>query len=104
MIALLSQSIDAISEIDKKKISQVELIKKFPNTYQFCNKLLRKGVYSYEYMDSWEKFDEDKPPSQENYYSNLNLENITEEDCKHVDEVWDTFKIKNLGEYHDLYV
>ena len=55
-------------------------------------------------MDSWEKYDEDKPPSQENYYSNLNLENITEEDCKHVDKVWDTFKIKNLGEYHDLYV
>ena len=55
-------------------------------------------------MDSWEKFDEDKPASREDHYSNLNLENITEEDCKHVDKVWDTFKIKNSGEYHDLYV
>ena len=53
------------SEIDKKKISQAELIKNFPKTYQFCNKdlnksslLLRKGVYPYEYMDSWKKFNE----------------------------------------------
>ena len=64
MLDSLSLSIDKVSEINKK-ISQVELIKKFPNTYQFCNNdlnkftlLLRKGVYPYEYMDSWEKFDE----------------------------------------------
>ena len=46
-----------------------EIIEKFPNTYQFCdgdlNKfvlLLRKGLYPYEYMDSWEKFDETSLP------------------------------------------
>ena len=62
MINLLSQSIDKVSEIDNK-ISQAPLIEKFPNTYQLCNKdlnkfalLLRKGVYPYEYMDSWERF------------------------------------------------
>ena len=84
---------------------------KFPCTYELANGdndkfmlLLRKGIYPYEYMDSWEKFDEDKPTSREDHYSNLNLENIMEEDCKHVDKVWDTFKIKNSGEYHDLYV
>ena len=40
-----------------------ELIKNFPSIYQFCNgdinkfvSLLRKGVYPYEYMDSWERF------------------------------------------------
>ena len=55
MKALLSQSIGAVSEIDKKKISQAVLIEKFPNTYKFCNGdlnnfslLLRKGVYPYE--------------------------------------------------------
>ena len=64
MMDSLSQSIDKVSEI-YKKISQAELIKKFPNTFQFCNGdlnkfslLLRKGVYPYEYMDSWEKFNE----------------------------------------------
>ena len=48
------------------------LIKKFPNTYQFCNRdinkfvlLLRKGFYPYEYMDRWEKFNEISIPDKE---------------------------------------
>ena len=87
------------------------LIEKFPSIYQFCNDnlnkfvlLLRKGVYPYEYMDSWEKFDENTLPPKEAFYSNLNLEDISDEDYAHAQKVWDVFKIKNLGEYHDLYV
>ena len=48
-----------------KKDFNKELIKRLPNTYEFCNKnlnkfilLLRKGVCPYEYMDIWERFDE----------------------------------------------
>ena len=59
------------------------LIKKFPRMYQFCNGdlnkfvlLLRKGVYPYEDMDSWEKSDETPIPSLEDFYSELNLEGI----------------------------
>ena len=95
----------------QKKILQAELIKKFPNTYQLCNKdlnkfslLLRKGVYPYEYMDSWDKFNEESLSDKESFYSNLHLENITDEDYVHAQKVWKVFKIKNLGEYHDLYV
>ena len=69
-----SQSIDVISEIDKKKISQAELIEKFPDTYQLCNKdlnkfalLLKKGIYSYKYMDSWERFKEKSLPDKESF-------------------------------------
>ena len=110
MVSSLSQSIDKVSEIDKK-ISYAALIEKFPNTYQLCNKdlnkfelLLRKGVYPYEYMDSWKRFKEESLPDKESFYSELNNEHITDEDYAHAQKVWDTFNIKNLGEYHNLYV
>ena len=110
MTASLIQSIDKVSEIDRK-ISYAALIEKFPNTYQLCNKdlnkfalLLRKGVYPYEYMDSWKRFKEESLPDKESFYSELNNEHITDEDYEHAQKVCDTFKIKNLGEYHDLYV
>ena len=110
MMDSLSQSIDKVSEIDRK-ISYAALIEKFSNIYQLCNKdlnkfalLLRKGVYPYEYMDSWNKFNEPAPLVEDHYYSKLNQKGITKEDLKHVKKVCDTFKIKNLGEYHDLYV
>ena len=87
------------------------LIKKFSSIYQFCNNdlnkfilLLRKGVYSYEDMDSWEKFDETTLPPKKEIYSELNLEGISHEDYVHAQKVWDVFKIENRGEYHDLYV
>ena len=110
MTASLIQSIDKISEIDIK-ISYDGFIGKFYNTYQLSNKdlnkfalLLRKGVYPYEYMDSWKRFKEESLPDKESFYSELNNEHITDEDYAHAQKVWDTFKIKNLGEYHDLYV
>ena len=43
-------------------------------------------------------------PDKEYFYSELNNEHITDEDCEHAQKVWSTFNIKNLGEYHDLYV
>ena len=66
--------------------------------------LLRKGVYPYEYMDSWGEFNETILPTKKAFYSNLNLEDISDEDYLHAQKVRDGFKIKNLGEYHDLYV
>ena len=88
-----------------------KLIENFPSIYQFCNGnlnkfviLLRKGVYPYEYMDSWEKFNETVLPPKNDCYSILNLEDISNEDYAHAQILWDVFEIKNLGEYHDLYV
>ena len=93
----------------RKKFNK-ELIKRFASTYEFCNKdlnkfilLLRKGVYPYEYMDNWEKFNEMSLPSKESFYSNLNMENIDDIDYRR-NNVIKRFKLKNLGEYHDLYV
>ena len=66
--------------------------------------LLRKGVYPYEDMDSWEKFDEITLPPKEVFHSNLNLEDISDEDYVQAEKVWNVFEIKNLSEYHNLYV
>ena len=94
----------------KKKFNK-DLIKKFKNTYSFCNNdlnkfilLLRKGAYPYEYMDSWEKFNETSLPSKEDFYSNLNMEDIDDIDYRHGNNVFKVFKLENLGDYHDLYV
>ena len=94
----------------KKKFNK-DLIKKLKNTYSFSNNdlnkfilLLRKGVYPYEYMDSWEKFNETSLPSKEDFYSNLNMEGIDDIDYRHGNNVFKGFKLENLGDYHDLYV
>ena len=88
-----------------------ELIERFASTYKFCNNdinkfimLLRKGVYPYEYMDGWNRFNEKSIPSKESFYSSLTLENITEVDYIHAKNVLKTFKLNNLGDHHDLYV
>ena len=66
--------------------------------------LLRKGVYPYEYMDNCERFDETSLPDQESFYSSLNMENIDDIDYRHGNNVFKKCKLKNLGEYHGLYV
>ena len=87
------------------------LIKRFANTYEFFNEdinkfilLLRKGFYPYEYMDSWERFNETSSPDKKDFYSSLNMECITSVDYRHAKRVYKEFKMNNLGGYHDLYV
>ena len=63
----------------------------------------QKGVYPYDFMDSFDKFNE-KLPSKEDFYSILNDEHITDDQYKHAQNVWNTFNLKNMGEYHDLYL
>ena len=84
-----------------------DLINSFANKYQFCNGdinkfvlLLRKGVYPYEYMDSWERFDETSLTDKKYFYSELYLKDITDKDYTHAQK---ELKFKNLGDYHDLY-
>ena len=66
--------------------------------------LLRKGIYPYEYMDSWERFDEKLLPNKDTFYSSLNMENIADADDIHGKGVFQNFNDKSLGDYHDLYV
>ena len=104
----LPNLVDSLSELKIKEIDNDVLVKRFYNAYQLSkngiNKfklLLRKGVYPYEYMNSWKRFNEIELPSKDKFYSTLNLEDISDDDYAHAINVWN---INNLGEYHDLYV
>ena len=66
--------------------------------------LLRKGVYPYEYMAFWENFEESSLPNKKDFHNKLNSEDISDYDYEHAKKVLDVFEIKNVGEYHDLYV
>ena len=66
--------------------------------------MLRKGVYPYEYMDTWERFNEISLPSKEDFYNNLYMEDISDIDYRHANNVFKRLKLENLGNYHDLYV
>ena len=55
-------------------------------------------------MDDWEKTNETLLPEKEEFYSNLNIEDITDADYMHAKKVCEDFEIKNLGEYHDCYL
>ena len=88
-----------------------ELIERFANIYEFCNGdlnkfslLLKKGVYPHEHMDSWDRFNETSLPDKEAFYSNPNMEGITDVDYKHAKIVFKNLVNKNLGDYRDLYV
>ena len=122
MQSKLSDLADNLSEINNKECKKLINVKnvmihlpnqymKFPRAYKFYNGnlnkfvlLLRKVVYPYEYMDSWERFNETSLPPKKSFYSELNLEDISDKDYLHAQKVWDVFEIRNLGEYHDLYV
>ena len=61
-------------------------------------------LYPYDFMDSFEKFNQTELPTKDQFYSILNDQHITDDEYDHAKKVWKTFKIKTMGEYHDLYL
>ena len=64
----------------------------------------QRGFYPYDHMDSFDKFYETKLPNKEDFYSILNDKNITDSQYIHAQNVWKKFSLKNMGDYHDLYL
>ena len=84
---------------------------KFKNTFTFSNNdinkftlLLRKGVYSYEYMDDSDKFNKTFLLDKKDFYSELYLENMTNEDYIDAQKACEEFELKNLSKYNDLHL
>ena len=83
---------------------QCKNLRQFFDDEEHFGLMRRKGVYPYEYVDSWEKFEETELPPKEAFYSKLNMKGISVEDHEHAKKVWSSMKKKNLGEYHDVYL
>ena len=85
-----------------KRFSGIQLKKSFDSTNKYwCDDekfrlLLRKGVYPYEYIDSWEKFNEGKLLPKKAFYSRLNMKSIRDEDYKHAQQVWGIMEIRGI--------
>ena len=63
--------------------------------------MIRQGVYPYQYMDGWKKFEETSLPPKDAFYSRLNMECISDQDYEHAQQLWNTIEKKTLGYYHD---
>ena len=97
----LLASLDKLSAANRSEAFQITA-KYEPNEARL-KLLMRKGVYPYEYMDSWVRFEETQLPPKEPFYRKLFYENINEVDYAHVRQIWMTFGCKTLGDYSDLY-
>ena len=97
----INSSLDALvknlSEMDFQYLSE-----------EFSGELVKvvkqKGVYSYEYMDSFGRFSKNKLPDRPKFFSSLKGECISEKACKGAINVWNVFKMNVMGDYHDVYL
>ena len=116
--SFLQSSLEKLVKLNKyKEVNGVDvLLDNWQDNFKFSkqNKYVRsdydlhllteKGVYPYDYMNSWDKFDETELPPKDKFYSELTEEHIRDEDYERAKTVWGHFNIKDLGEYHDLYL
>ena len=79
-----------------------EILKQeYPQNFEL---LLRKGVFCYEYLSDETKLDYPSLPPKQAFYNQLNQEPLSDDDYKHAQNVWETFKIQTFKEYMELYV
>ena len=104
----MASSLDSlVKNLGKEKLYHVrrEFGEKTDLSKALCEALIsRKGVYPYDYMDSFAKFSEEKLPPKEKFFNRLNETHISDEDYAHAQNVWEKFGLENMGEYHDLYL
>lgn len=103
----MPSSLDYLASLipsEKKKILHNNFQNSAMSSLGSIQLLERKGVFCYDYMNAWSKLDERQLPSKEEFYSKLTESHISDKDYEHATAVWNTFNIKTLGEYSDLYM
>ena len=104
-LQFLNASLDSLVKVLAKdgKNAFTHTSRYFPDPSKF-DLVCRKGVYMYEYMTDVEKFGETCLPSQNEFYSKLTGERVSDEDYAHAQKVWSVFNMVTLQDYHDLYL
>lgn len=100
----MSSSLDELSSFlpfDEKKILRSECKNYSEDQVQM---LQRKGVFCYDYINSWQKLNETSLPSKKAFHSELKECDISDKDYEFAQSVWSKFNIKTLGEYSNLYM
>ena len=116
-LQFLSSSLNKlVDNLAAKAVGGQSLQKLFVNLYANFKKkwghlpedafqmLTRKGVYPYQYMDSFEKFKETELPPREEFYDDLGKTEISDIDYAYIQNLWETFGLKTLGDLHNLYM
>ena len=103
----LDKLVGNLEEKSKKKEEKGEKgdfknIEKYFNGEQL-RLLKRKGVYPYEWLDSVDKLNEAHLPPKSAFFSKLSGKGISEEEYEHAQKVWNTFRMKSMRDYHNLY-
>ena len=109
-------SLTKYDNTDEKERSKWVLCENWQSNFRYSSKndiiktekcldlLTEKGVYPYDYMNSFDKFNDEQLSSKEQFYSRLTEEDITLDDYKKAEQIWKHFDIQNLGAYHDWYL
>lgn len=103
----MSSSLDYLASIvpsEKKQILKSECVKSEYDSDDLFALLCRKGIFPYDYIDHQKKLDETALPAKEYFHSLLTDCDVSYEDYKHAQLVWEKFGIRTLGEYSDLYL
>ena len=107
-LLFLTESLDELVECLKKS-NDIKLFPNLVNGFKDCSQgqiesLMKKGVYPYDYMNDWRKFEDKVLPPMSEFRSKLNNCDIDKNDYNRAKIVFDIFKCKNMGDYHDLYL
>ena len=95
MSSILDALVKNLSDNDFKYLSE-----EFSG--EFLRLVKQKGVYPYQYMDSFDKFSKDNLPDKHKFFSSLKYECISEKDYLNTNDVRNVFKMNTMGDYHDL--
>ena len=114
MAFMLGYNLVFIDSLQFMNQSLANLVKNLPeDSFKYTNEVFKdekfrlmkqKGVYPYDYMSNFDKFNETQLPTKDEFYSQMNNTHITDEEYSHAQNVWNTFNLKTMGEYHDLYL